>query len=162
MVADCLERARPGLAGTIVVSVAALAMAIGLSSCRVGPFHADALTEPFPDAAFDHGRADADADADGGPPCDLIAQICHDPKEFCYPVDNQAGATTCHLPGTGPVTTACASNLDCDKLEACVTVPETGMQMCVTICDTGAIDAGCPPKAPCHLIPGYSAGYCVP
>jgi hypothetical protein len=58
--------------------------------------------------------------------------------------------------------TACISNLECDGREACVLVPESGLQMCVTICDPGAIDTGCPPKAPCHLIPGYRAGYCVP
>ena len=46
--------------------------------------------------------------------------------------------------------------------EACVFVPESQLTMCVTICDPGAIDTGCPPKAPCHLIPGYRAGYCVP
>jgi len=58
--------------------------------------------------------------------------------------------------------TACISSLECYGREACVFVPESQLTMCVTICDPGAIDTGCPPKAPCHLIPGYRAGYCVP
>jgi len=157
-VQDCLERKWPG--GARVTAVALVAL--GLSSCRVGAFHGDALTEPFPDGTLDHGAGER-AGADSAQPCDLLAQNCPDSKTFCYPVDGVAGATQCKPNGSGTVTSACASSLECDGREACVIVPETGgMQMCVTICDPGAITTGCPPKAPCHLIPGYGAGYCVP
>jgi len=61
--------------------------AAGLGSCRVGPLRADALTEPFPDGPLDHGGAGGDS----GPPCDLLAQICADPKDFCYPIDGVGG-----------------------------------------------------------------------
>ncbi len=155
---DRLERKWPGGARVITVALVAL----GLSSCRVGSFHPDALTEPLPDGALDRGTGDR-AGADSSQPCDLLAQNCEDHTQFCYPVDRVAGATQCKPNGSGSVTSACASNLECDGREACVIVPETGgMQMCVTICDPGAITTGCPPKAPCHLIPGYRAGYCVP
>jgi hypothetical protein len=157
-VGECLERRWPSFAGVIFAAL----MALGVLSCRVGSFPPDALTEPFPDAAMDRGIAEA-AGADSSQPCDLLAQNCVDHMLFCYPVDNVAGATQCKPNGSGSVTSACASNLECDGREACVIVPETsGMQMCVTICDPGAITTGCPPKAPCHLIPGYHAGYCVP
>ena len=154
---DWLERKWSGWVRVIGTALVAL----GLASCRVGPFHADALTEPFPDAAIDRG-ADGTTGTDGGHPCDLLAQDCADQTQFCYPVDGVPGATQCKHNGSGSVMSACVSNLECDKLEACVMVPESGLQMCVTICDPGAIDTGCPPKAPCHLIPGYQAGYCVP
>jgi len=157
-VGDCSKRAGLGLRGAIAVVVAA----VGLASCRVTPFRGDALTEPFPDGALDQGGAAGASGADGGQPCDLLVQICADPTKACYPVDGVAGATTCQIPGSGPVTTGCISSTDCDRAEACVLVPESGLHMCVTICDPSAIDTGCPPKAPCHLIPGYRAGYCVP
>jgi hypothetical protein len=157
-VQDRLERKWQGGARVIIVALVAL----GLSSCRVGSLQPDALTEPFPDGALDRGIGDA-AGADSSQPCDLLAQNCVDHTQFCYPVDRVAGATQCKPNGSGSVTSACASNLECDGREACVIVPETGgMQMCVTICDPGAITTGCPPKSPCHLIPGYRAGYCVP
>lgn len=149
---DCRTRAWLGF----------LAAAVLATSCRVGPFRADALTEPFPDGALDHLGTGGAAGGDSGPPCDLLAQICADPKDFCYPVDGVPGATQCKPPGTGSVMTACISSLECYGREACVFVPESQLTMCVTICDPGAIDTGCPPKAPCHLIPGYRAGYCVP
>ncbi len=155
---DRRQRKWPGL----LVAIAAVLAAAGLASCRVGPFRADALTEPFPDGALDRGAGDA-AGVDGGQPCDLLVQICPDPKDFCYPLDGVPGATTCAHNGTGPVLTACISNLECDGREACVVVAEAGgLPLCVTICDPTAIETGCPPKAPCHLIPGYRAGYCVP
>jgi hypothetical protein len=156
-VIDCLQRKWPGWAGAIAVALAA----VGLPACRVGPVRADALTEPFPDGAIDL-RGAGGSSGDSGPPCDLLQQICPEPTQFCYPVDGVAGATTCKPAGSGSVMTACVSNLECDGREACVLVPESGLQMCVTICDTSALDTGCPPKAPCHLIPGYHAGYCVP
>ena len=124
---ECRQRAWLGLA-------AALAAAVGLSSCRVGPFRADALTEPFPDGALDHRGADGTVSGDGGPPCDLVAQNCPDSKDFCYPVDGVPGATTCKPPGTGSVMTACVSSLECYGREACVFVPESQLTMCVTIC----------------------------
>jgi hypothetical protein len=145
------------LAGAIVVAV----VAAGLASCRTGPFRADALTEPFPDGALDRGARDT-AGAGGGPPCDLLAQICPDPKDFCYPADGGPGATQCQPNGSGSVLSPCVSSLECDGREACVPVAEVGLPVCVTICDPSAVDAGCPPKAPCLLIPGYRAGYCVP
>ena len=131
------------------------------TSCRVGAFRADALTEPFPDGALDHGTGGS-AGADSGPPCDLLLQNCTEATDFCYPLDGVAGATQCKPPGTGSVMTACISSLECYGRNACVFVPESQLTMCVTICDPGALDTGCPPKAPCHLIPGYRAGYCVP
>jgi hypothetical protein len=156
-VGDCLAGRWLGIASGVVVALTA----VGLPACRVGPFRADALTEPFPDAARDT-RVDVDSSSDAGPPCDLLQQICPDPAQFCYPVDGVPGATICKPPGSGPPTTACVSSLECDGREACVLVPESGLQMCVTICDSSALDTGCLPKAPCHLIPGYHAGYCVP
>jgi len=158
-VSDCRRRAWLGFAGGVT---GVLAIAAALSSCRVGPFRADALTEPFPDGAGDLGSAGGAAGSDSGPPCDLLQQLCPDPKDFCYPVDGVPGATICKPAGSGSVMTACVSSLECFGGEACVLVPESGLQMCVTICDSSALDTGCPPKAPCHLIPGYRAGYCVP
>jgi len=151
-VGDCRARAWLGF----------LAAAVLATSCRVGPLRGDALTEPFPDGPLDHRGTGGTAGADGGPPCDLLLQNCAEPTDFCYPLDGVAGATQCQPPGTGSVMTACISSLECYGREACVFVPESQLTMCVTICDPGAIDTGCPPKAPCHLIPGYRAGYCVP
>jgi hypothetical protein len=147
----------------LLVAIAAVLAAVGLASCRVGPFRADALTEPFPDGALDHGARDV-AGVDGAQPCDLLVQICaNDPKDFCYPVDGVPGATQCQPNGSGPVLSQCVSNLDCDGRETCQPVPEAGgLPICVTICDPSAATPGCPPKAPCRLIPGYRAGYCVP
>ena len=157
---DCSQRKWQGFSGAILVVAAA---ALGLASCRVGSLRADALIEPFPDGALDHAAAGEAAGADGGQPCDLLVQICPDPAQACYPVDGVAGATTCQLPGTATVMTGCTSSLQCDRAQACVAVPEAGSQLlCVMICDPSAIDTGCPPKAPCHLISGYRAGYCVP
>ena len=117
---DCRQRKWAGLR----VAIAAALVALGLASCRVGAFHADALTEPFPDGALDRGAGDA-AGVDSSQPCDLLAQNCADHTQFCYPVDSVAGATQCKPSGSGPVTSACASNLECDGREACVIVPET-------------------------------------
>lgn len=80
-------------------------MAAGVASCKVGPFHPDALTEPFPDAAIDRGTGDG-AGADSRTPCDLIAQNCADHTLFCYPVDNVAGATQCKPNVSGTMTHA--------------------------------------------------------
>jgi hypothetical protein len=152
------------LAAALVLAMAAL------SGCRVGPMVADALREPFPDGALDTAsdrphygdtRTDAVA-ADAGGPCDLLLQNCADPKRACLPVDDRPGSATCSEPGTGPASSPCASNLECDAREACVFVAESQLMQCATICNPAATVTGCAPRVACHLIPGFQAGFCVP
>lgn len=125
-----------------------------LSACRVGPPVTDALVAPYPD-----GAADTAAEAPSGPVCDLLAQDCPD-KKTCYPFD--AGTTSCELTGSAPVSTACATSLECDAFEACVFVAESQLTMCAALCDPSAAQTGCLPGAVCRRIPGYRAGFCVP
>lgn len=159
---------RPPGGALVVVRLAAAAVlaTAALSGCRVGPMVADALREPFPDAAFDGPRdGDARADAvaaDAGGPCDLLLQNCGDPRRACLPVDDRPGVATCSEPGTGPASSPCASNLECDAREACVFVAESQLMQCATICNPAATVTGCAPRVACHLIPGFQAGFCVP
>jgi hypothetical protein len=155
-----MSRASPaGQAVSVLIAVvAAVAAALGLDACRVGTPVADALVSPYPDSA----AVDVATDADARPPaCDLLKQDC--PNEgTCYPVDDVRGATSCELTGSAPATTPCVMSLECDAREACVLVPESQIMMCVSLCDPAAVQTGCQPGAPCRLLAGYRAGYCVP
>jgi hypothetical protein len=125
-----------------------------LSACRVGPFVADALVAPTPDAVADVPR---DLPA---VPCDLLLQNCAN-REACYPVDDGPGQTTCQFAGSAPPSTACVSSLECDAREACVLIAESQTMLCATLCDLTAARP-CLPVAPCRPMPGYHAGFCVP
>jgi hypothetical protein len=119
---------------------------------------ADALVAPFPDGAI----RDLAADGDGrSAACDLLKQNCPSQKT-CYPVDGVPGATSCEFTGSAPPTTVCAMSLECDRGEACVLVTESQATMCVILCDPSAVQTGCQGAAPCRLLAGHQAGFCVP
>ncbi len=135
-----------------------------VSACRVGPFNPDALVSPFPDATT------TDAPGDVPPaPCNLLLQDCPD-KKACYPVDSAPGTTTCSFAGSAPPSAPWTvdskriplSSSVCDLGEACVFVEESQITECATLCDPSMAQTGCQRGAPCRLLPGYSAGFCVP
>jgi hypothetical protein len=152
-------------AASAPVLVLVLVAVLVPAACRVGPPVADALRAPYPDGAERDLAADGDGSVDGDgprPPCDLLKQDCPN-QQTCYPRDGVPGVTYCEpISGSAPPTTLCVVNADCDVRETCTLVPETQTMMCVSLCDPASVVTGCQRGAPCRLLSGFRAGYCVP
>jgi hypothetical protein len=145
----------------VLVLVLVLASVLA-PACRVGTTY-DALISPFPD-----GTTDVPSDSPA-PPCSLLLQDCPN-KQACYPSDTAPGTTVCSFAGSAPPSSPCTvdpsriqlSSSVCDLGEACVFVDESQITECATLCDPSKAQTGCQRGAPCRMLPGYAAGFCVP
>lgn len=91
--------------------------------------------------------------------CDLLAQICPDTQQACYPV---SGSGKClPLSSALPAQANCIEPNDCNRGLACVSVPTMG-SVCLPLCDVLNPTAVCGGTSACQpLASPRNVGYCL-